>query len=99
MLANRTEAFVAGGAIDLQAECLMALLSLGTSHNRWYVEEMFRDACTPSMDEVLAKRLAVEFRAKAEKGCEMIEHLERSITTKRESFHPILVEVLREVCP
>lgn len=98
VLGNRALAFIKAGSVDLQAECLMALLALGTSHNRWYVEGLFRDACSPSMNEVLAKRLAVELRARGEEACEMIDHLEQSISADRNSFHPLLIAVLNEVC-
>lgn len=99
VLGNRALVFIKAGSIELQAECLMSLLALGTSHNRWYVEGLFRDACSTSMDEVLARRLAVEFRARGSEVCKMIDHLERSISADRDRFHPVLVAVLSEVCP
>lgn len=99
VLGNRGLAFIRLGPVDLQAECLMSLLALGTSHNRWYVEGIFKDACSPSMNEVLAKRLAVDFRARGNDTCKMIGHLERSISADRNQFHPLLVSVLDEVCP
>ena len=98
VLANRVEAFIASGDYDLKAECLRALLKMGTSHNRWYVERKFFVACGSDMEEGLAKRLAVEFRAGGRDVCEQIEHLEHSISVERGSFHPTLAQALNESC-
>lgn len=98
VLRSRAAIFLEHGKIDLQVEILMALLRLGTSHNRWSVEGLFRNACRPSMDDALAKRLAVEFRAQPTEACRMIAHLEQSISADRNSFHPTLVATLAEIC-
>jgi hypothetical protein len=97
-LANRLSAFMEGGQYDLQAECLIAMLKLGTNHNRWYVERRFVSAASPQMEEGLAKRLAVEFRAAGKAICHQIDHLELSISTDRRILHPILVKALEETC-
>jgi hypothetical protein len=98
VLANRLSAFMEGAPYDLQAECLIAMLRLGTSHNRWYVERRFVSGVGPQMEEGLAKRLAVEFRATGKAICDQIDHLERSISASRQSLHPVLVKALEETC-
>ena len=98
VLANRLGEFMTDAPYDLQAECLLALLKLGTSHNRWYVEREFVNAAGPQMEEGLAKRLAVEFRAAGKAICDQIDHLELSISASRENLHPILVKALEETC-
>ncbi len=98
VLANRLSAFMSDASIELTAECLMAMLHLGTGHNRWYVERMFFDNCKEGIEEGLAKRLAVEFRAKGESICKRIEHLELSISADRNLFHPLIVKALKETC-
>ena len=76
----------------------MAMLELGTSHNRWYVERKFFQLCDHSMDEQLARRLAVEFRAAGDETCRPIRHLERSISVDRSGLHPVLQLALRDTC-
>lgn len=98
-LANNLELFVLACGFETKVECLMALLRLGTSHNRWYVEGVFMRLCGPQMDSDLARRLAVEFRATGDRLCQYIAHLELSIRRSRADLHPMLVQVLTEVCP
>jgi len=97
-LANILELFVQHGNLETKAEALMALLDLGTSHNRWYVERKFTELSDKAMDSALARRLSVEFRAAGREVCRMIEHLELSIRFDRSSFHPSLVQTLNEIC-
>jgi len=92
------ELFVQHGNLETKAEALMALLDLGTSHNRWYVERKFTELSDKAMDSALARRLSVEFRAAGREVCRMIEHLELSIRFDRSSFHPSLVQTLNEIC-
>lgn len=98
VLVNRLLAFMDGAPYDLQAECLIAMLRLGTRHNRWYVERSFVSAAGPQMEEGLAKRLAVEFRAAGKAICDQISHLELSISTSRENLHPVLAKAIEETC-
>lgn len=97
-VANILERFIATGSFETKVDCLMALLKMGTSHNRWYVERKFVSLCGVSMDENLAKRLAVELRATGQAVCTLFNHLERSITLNRSELHPTLVQTLAEIC-
>jgi hypothetical protein len=97
-LANRLEAFFDGTDFECKVECLMALLSMGTSHNRWFVERKFIRLASPEMDENLAKRLAVEFRIGGDEVCGQINHLENSISFGRSDLHPALVKALADIC-
>jgi hypothetical protein len=97
-LANRLEAFFVGTDFESKVECLIAMLKMGTSHNRWYVERKFAALCLPSMETNLAKRLAVQFRIIGKDICRPVAHLERSVSIGRETFHPLLVKALSEVC-
>lgn len=98
-LANILEIFVSHGSFEAKSDGLMALLQLGTSHNRWYVERKFFTLCGPAMDESLAKRVAIEFRAAGAKVCKAIDHMELSISVNRTGLHPILQRTLAEICP
>jgi serine/threonine protein kinase len=98
-IANRVQSFFAFGDLELKVECLMALLEMGTSHNRWYVERKFARLCGTDMDDALAKRLVVKFHIEGKtKLCPSIEHLERSIGFDRASLHPRLVKEIGTIC-
>lgn len=97
-IANRLEFFIKNCSLQVKVDCLVALLELGTSHNRWFVERKFLHLCGPEMGEPVAKRLAIEFRASQQDVCNSISHLERSIGVDRSQLHPLLVETLGQIC-
>ncbi len=97
-LANRLEEFFNLTAFECKVECLTALLSMGTSHNRWFVERKFFQLCGPEMDDSLAKRVAIQFRIAGSAICADIAHLEDSIGVNRTGFHPTLAKTLDEIC-
>lgn len=98
VLTNRADAFIAGGDIDIKAEMVLALLILGTSHNRWYPEKRFMAHCSPNMDQGLAKRVSVEIRARGKEICQQFDHIENSISVSRNQLHPAIVQALSETC-
>lgn len=97
-VADRLREFIGAVSISSKVECLLALLYMGTSHNRWYVERMFVSLCSSNLDEATAKRLAIEFRAAGERVCKAIAHLEDSISASRNELHPLLAHTLQEIC-
>ncbi|MBY3038634.1 serine/threonine protein kinase [Rhizobium laguerreae] len=98
-IANRVDVFFQNCDFETKVECLMALLELGTSHNRWYVERRFVSLCGPDMDENLAKRLVVKFHIEGKSAvCRKISHLEGSIDFERTNLHPRLVSALADLC-
>lgn len=97
-IANILEIFVLLCSSEAKSDALMAMLEMGTSHNRWYVERKFFTLCGPTMDEALAKRLAIEFRAAGPKVCQAISHLEASIGVNRSGLHPHLQQTLAGIC-
>lgn len=97
-LANIIEIFVKYCSFEAKSDAIMALLMLGTSHNRWYVERRFFSLCGSTMDETLAKRIAIEFRAAGSKVCIAIDHAEASIGVSRSVLHPVLHQTLADIC-
>jgi eukaryotic-like serine/threonine-protein kinase len=97
-IANRLDIFFTNCNFETKIESLIAMLELGTSHNRWYVERKFFNLCTPVMDPSLAKRLAIEFRVRDNWICSAVDHLERSISVNRNQLHPEIVQALAEIC-
>lgn len=84
--------------LTLKSECCLALLYMGTSHNRWYVERIFFRLVGADLDANLARRLAIEFRAEGGDICRALGHLEHSINVDLEGMHPTLHETYRSLC-
>lgn len=97
-IANRLQAFLKSPDVSCQAEAVLALLLMGTTHNRWYVERKFLSLCGPDMPLPVAKRIAMEIRVMRGRACIAVSHLERSIGVSRNSLHPIVLESLNQVC-
>lgn len=98
-IANRVEEFYENGDLELKVECLIALLKMGTSHNRWYVERKFARLCGPEMDDNLAKRLVVKFHIEGKDSvCSSIDHLEWSINFSKASLHEKVEKALAGMC-
>lgn len=75
-----------------------ALLSLGTSHNRWYVERCFMVELGPEVDDAFAGRAAIEFRVLDKEICSKIAHLKRSIDVDIGQLHPVVSQAISEIC-
>jgi hypothetical protein len=60
VIATRAEVFYTHGELDLKAIIALAMLKLGTSHNRWFVERKFVQMAGPSISDELAERIATE---------------------------------------
>lgn len=98
-LANRIETFYDHlEDFGLRSSCLVALLKMGTSHNRWYVERKFARLAGSGMNENLAARLAIELHIIGAGVCPTISHLERSINISRDALHPRVLGAIREIC-
>ncbi len=80
------------GSLDCKAAAVLATAGLGVRHNRWFVMRRLLQMCSPSLDDVVAKRIAIEivvgdaqykFTASAAKISESLN-----------AFHPLIAEVL-----
>jgi len=97
-LSIRLQKFISNCGIDVQSECLMAMFYLGTGHNRYYVERKFANLVGKTLEENLAKRLAVEFRVDGHDACKSLKHLSGSINFNLNNLHPLLFETYKEIC-
>jgi serine/threonine protein kinase len=98
ILADRLELLLKLGDTRLGVQCIMGLLYLGTDHNRFYVEGLFMRNARPSMDDELARGVAIEFTIEKNHVCRAISHLEKYYNVRRESLHPSLVSTLESIC-
>lgn len=94
VLANKAQVFYELGELDIKAQVVLAMLVLGVSHNRWYVEGKFLDFAGHSIPEELASRIVSEAEAAGVDLVRQIERLEGSITRDRTELHPVLQKYL-----
>jgi hypothetical protein len=97
-LAGRVEAFMEIPEVDVLAEGILALLYLGTSHNRWYVEHKAVKYLKGEIEDRLLRRMLMEIRVEESKFCNAIKHLCYSINYNIEHLHPEIQRTIKEVC-
>ncbi|WP_036157259.1 protein kinase domain-containing protein [Maribacter forsetii] len=88
--ANRLLAFYKLGGLDIKVECIKALLCMGTSHNRYYVERKSVALIDNSMEENLARSLKVDYMTDKSGFLRIINRLKTSINYDIEKLHPLL---------
>lgn len=82
-------------SVEVRAYILLSLLIMGTSHNRWYVEEKFMKYAIEA-NEKLCQRFVLESRILGRVPHNAINHLEWSIKKSRNLLPPILRNYFRE---
>lgn len=93
VIASIAQIFYDNGEIDLKANMTLALLELGTSHNRYFVERKFVRMAGPDISQELADRIAVEVEVRAIPFKRKFGHVKSSIGASDESIHPTLAEL------
>ena len=96
ILASKAGHFYENADIGMQAKIAVALLYLGTSHNRWYVERKVVHMMGTNISEALANRIAIEVKVSDVRFDGQIAHLCKSLGVDRNFLHPILLEFLGE---
>ncbi|MFH4718079.1 serine/threonine-protein kinase [Vibrio alginolyticus] len=94
VLASKAERFYEGADLGLKSQVAIALLYLGTSHNRWYVERKAANMMDTSISMELAERMKVEVEVQGVRFSAQIAHLCRSIGLADSFLHPKLRELL-----
>lgn len=97
-IANRLEEIFKLGDFELKVDCLLAMLELGISHNRWYVERKFVRLCAADMNDDLAKRFVVQMHVDGDGICKSVARLKSSISISDHAFHPRILKALNELC-
>jgi serine/threonine protein kinase len=92
VIATRADVFYKRGELDLKAAIALAMLELGTSHNRWFVERKFLQMAGPSISDELAERIATEIDVQKYNFSSAVNHLEHSIGISRDDLHPVLAK-------
>lgn len=94
VLASKVERFFLCGGTDLKAMAIIALLTMGTSHNRWVVEHKFLRLAGADLPEEVAQRIKIEIDIQGLNFERLVSHVERSIDTSRNHLHPVLQGIL-----
>lgn len=94
VIAERATLLYNLGELDVKASLALALLKLGTGHNRWFVERRFLEFAGEKITDELAYRIAAEIDAQDFPFQYEIERMERSISADRTALHPILQALL-----
>ena len=94
ILAIKAELFYEGGDLGLKAEVAIALLELGTSHNRWYVERKYMALVNKNISDILANRIKIELEIQEINFKNQMSHIEGSISVSKDTLHPILLDLL-----
>ncbi|MBS1098431.1 serine/threonine protein kinase [Gluconobacter sphaericus] len=95
LIATIAQLFYDNGEIDLQANIMLAMLGLGTSHNRWFVERKFVSMAAPSISDELAQRIVTEIEVQEFDIKRQLRRLRKSITIEKDALHP-KIEALGE---
>ncbi|HLX55243.1 MAG TPA: hypothetical protein VKR58_14970, partial [Aquella sp.] len=98
IVANRLKTFMDKLPIDVKIQGLLALLKMGTSHNRWYVEGLFLRNLRHDADQELINRMCIELRINEDEFCQNIRHLIRSLNITTSSFNPKLASLIDTKC-
>lgn len=98
-LANRIVIIIENGNIDIKSDGIFALLYMGTSHNRWYVERIVLNYLRKSnIEDRLLKRMIMEMRIDGKKFCRAIDHLHLSLGVSREFLNPEIKKIINVIC-
>lgn len=97
IISDKAQIFFDHGDLRLKSLIALAMLELGTSHNRWLVEWQFLRMAGTDVSAPLANRIKIELGVQNVPFVRRVEHLEASIGAKRSRLHPILQEYLAEL--
>ncbi|HIF9255926.1 TPA: serine/threonine-protein kinase [Photobacterium damselae] len=94
VLASKAERFYGEADLGLKSQIAIALLYLGTSHNRWYVERKAANMMDINISVEQAERIKVELQVQSIPFNAQISHLCGSIGLVQSFLHPKLRELL-----
>ncbi len=94
VLASKAERLYQGADLGLKSQIAIALLYMGTSHNRWYVERKAANMMNNDISNELAERIKIELDVQSIPFKRQVEHLCRSIGINITFLHPKLQELI-----
>ena len=94
IVSNKASIFFDLGDLQLKAKIALAMLELGTSHNRWRVEHQFMRMAGGEIDDSLAERIRIEIEVQNLRFAHLMKHLEESINVSCRGLHPKLYKLV-----
>jgi serine/threonine protein kinase len=94
VISDKAQLFFNHGDLSLRAKVALAMLQLGTSHNRWRVEWQFMRMAGQECDPALAERIRIEVLARDLPFAARIQHVVHSINVSAEGLHPVLQSLM-----
>ena len=85
------------GGVRERAEATMAAFNLGYSHNRWSVMRQFMRMASPTIEDDLADRIAVEMYTLGWDATYKFARIESAISVSAGSLHPKIKEALERI--
>ena len=94
VVVRRLEKIYELGDIELKAMSALAAAELGYSHNRWFVMRRLFNMCGKSLDDTVARRIAIEINAR-EVEANFIR-CAAGIQQNVNMYHPKIAELLSD---
>ena len=92
VISDKAQLFYDAGDVSLKAKIALAMLELGTSHNRWRVEWQFMRMAGPDIATALAERILVEIDVRKLRFSTKMAHIKASIGAGWGQLHTHLRE-------
>lgn len=89
---KRLEAMLSGVSLGTFAVIAVAAATLGSTHDRWFVEDRVLRLCGPQMPEHVARRVAIEIHA--EDAARHFVACARGIDRDISAYHPLITAAL-----
>jgi eukaryotic-like serine/threonine-protein kinase len=90
VISDKAQVFFNQGDLSIKAKIALAMLELGTTHNRWRVEWQFLKMAGHDCDPALVDRIKMEIVARNLPFKDRIRHVEQSIGVSLDQLHPNL---------
>jgi len=90
IISDKAQVFFDLGDLSLKAKIALAMLGLGTSHNRWRLEWQFMRMAGQACEPALAERIKMDVIAKNIPFKARMRHVAGSINVKVDKLHPTL---------
>lgn len=90
VLSDKLSSLFESGDTAIKASTLLALLVLGTSHNRWVVERKFMEFAGAQLSDDVASKFLTDVETHQINLPDHIDHVERSISISRTNLHPMI---------
>lgn len=94
VIGGKAEVLYKLGDTDVKARAAVAMLRLGSSHNRWYIQRLFVRMSDKDIDDDLAERIAIEIEVMEIPFAARFAQTAEAINADKSELHPKIAELL-----